>query len=262
MEGSELALTSVVLAALGAAVYFVWSGSTEPSNFKQNDIVHGAKTKTGPTSAVGPGRAGGNRKMKKRKTNDQPSSVVPLTDDPTTDTNIMAIPKLTVQRSEATVPGGFGPLLSASEMESAAHSVASSGNDGGSGRKKKKSKKSKAGKTGGTPTGSQLLAPPSAPSTSASTSAKHVQEASGASEFDSESGWTRITRTGKGVGKTAESASDAGVTTSVTEEEGSVASKRDESTFAEKMLPKPAKTVVDECVFHVAENDIGLTWHL
>jgi hypothetical protein len=236
MEGSELALTSAVLAALGAAVYFVWSGSTEPSNLKQKETIHGAK----PTSGVGPSRAGGNKKMKKRRTIDHPSSVVPLTEDPAMETNILPTPKVTLQRSEATVPGGFGPLLSASEMDSAAHSAASSGRGVG---KKKKPKKSKAGKTGGTPTGSQMLAPPS-------TSAKHVQEASGASEFDSESGWTRITRTGKGATKTAESASDAGITTSVTEEEGSVASKRDERTFVEKMLPKPAKTVVDESVFH------------
>lgn len=247
MEGSELALTSAVLAALGAAVYFVWSGSSEPSNLKQKEIVHGAK----PTSSLGPSRAGGNKKMKKRKTNDQPLSVVPITEDPAMETIALATPKVTLQRSEATVPGGFGPLLSASEMDSAAHSAASSGNGGRGGGKKKKSKKSKAGKTGGTPTGSQMLDPPSVPSTSA----KHVQEASGASEFDSESGWTRITRTGKGATKTTESTSDAGVTTSVTEEEGSVASKRDERTFVEKMLPKPAKTVVDESVFHSVVND-------
>lgn len=243
MEGSEVALTSALLAALGAAVYFVWSGSTDPNTAKN------ALTKP---KAAGTTSKATSKKGKKRKTNDLPS-FIPTAEDSAADTNISEAPKtpkVLLHRSEATIPGGFGPLLSASEMEST-HSAASSS-------KGKKKKKSKTGNSG-TPTGSQMLAPP-IPSTSASTStsaggakqSRHLQETSGVSEFDSESEWKIVKKAGRGD-KTAESTSDAGVTTSATEEEGSVASKREETlTFAEKMLPKPAKTPVDECVSHIS----------
>jgi len=111
------------------------------------------------------------------------------------------------------------------------------------------------------PGGLMLAPPPPVPASNKKTSATptHLHETSGASEFDSESGWTRVKRSnkdrgGSAHGGTMESTSDAGVTTSVTEEEGSVASvsasaKRDRGktlTLAEKLLPKAAETKVDE----------------
>lgn len=233
MEGSEVALTSAVLAALGAAVYFVWSGSTTPPN--------SASATPYTTQREKRAKPTGRAKGKKRKTANLPS-FVPVTDSASEipDSVTKQVPKAVLSRSEATIPGGFGPVLSASEIESAVSTKS---------KKKKKAKKPSTPATGGgTPTGSTLLATPVSSST-------HLQESNNASEFDSETGWTKVTNKGSkaravGAGATtAESASDAGITTSVTEEEGSVADKKEESlTFAEKMLPKPAKTVVDECV--------------
>jgi hypothetical protein len=103
--------------------------------------------------------------------------------------------------------------------------------------------------------GGLMLAPPPPNKRTPAVPAR-LHETSGASEFDSESGWTRVKRSNKdrGGSVTVESTSDAGVTTSVTEEEGSVASagvsaKRERGktlTLAEKLLPKAAETKVDE----------------
>jgi hypothetical protein len=97
------------------------------------------------------------------------------------------------------------------------------------------------------------LPPPNTTSASTSTpgaasknkKSQHRQEVSGASELDSESGWTQVNRGTKVSG--AETASDTGMTTSHTEEEGSVASRKEDNlTSAEKLLPKAPKTAVDE----------------
>lgn len=156
-------------------------------------------------------------------------------------------------------------MLSASEMESV-HSAASSGAKSTQKKKRKAPKKDKAPESEVErmhPGGLMLAPPPPAPVSSkqkgSPQSLRH--ETSGASELDSEYGWTKVTRgkdrgTSSAGGGTMGSTSDAGVTTSVTEEEESVASvsqpvsatrERGKTlTSAERFLPKAAETKVDE----------------
>lgn len=233
MEGSEVTVLAALGAALSAMVYFSWSGSSaQGSNADQasarnasagtsrNVSKKGKRRKRADT--VTPGAYAEDSAIESSAANPKPSTPVP---------------KVSVQRTEPTIPGGLAPILTASDMESV-HSAASSS--------KNKKKKKKSTQSGEKSAGSSL-APPSA--SKAKQRSSHTQDASGLSEFDSESGWTRVQRTRTSSSRAAESTSDAGVTTSVTEEEGSVSSKREETlTSAEKLLPKAPKTAVDDMI--------------
>ncbi|CCA69548.1 hypothetical protein PIIN_03487 [Serendipita indica DSM 11827] len=214
MEGSEVTVLAALGAALSAMVYFSWSGSSaQGSNADQasarnasagtsrNVSKKGKRRKRADT--VTPGAYAEDSAIESSAANPKPSTPVP---------------KVSVQRTEPTIPGGLAPILTASDMESSGEKSAGSS-----------------------------LAPPSA--SKAKQRSSHTQDASGLSEFDSESGWTRVQRTRTSSSRAAESTSDAGVTTSVTEEEGSVSSKREETlTSAEKLLPKAPKTAVDDMI--------------
>lgn len=235
MEGvpSELALGSALLAALGAVVYWSWSGPETSGN------TAGGSGARSSVDTIGRGRA--NTKRGKRKRTADIPTLITSNDEGESNAEKSGLsktkPSTAVQRSETlTIPGGLAPLLSASEAE---HSAASSSAS--------KSKKKKKGKKGDTPTASLTLPPPTAPGPSKNKKSLHKQEVSGTSELDSESGWTQVNRGRGSNAQGGETASDTGMTTSHTEEEGSVASKREETlTSAEKLLPKAPKTAVDE----------------
>ncbi|KAG8757464.1 hypothetical protein FRC14_002028 [Serendipita sp. 396] len=231
MEGSELTVLAALGTALATMVYFSWSG--RPAEGDGNN---------GSTSAKPSGSSSGKastKKGKKRKMGDVPT-LIPA-DDSALDTGLSdakstQAPRVVVQKVSHTIPGGLAPVLS--EVES----VQSTG------KKKKKSKKAQGDKQKSeTPQGSMMLAPPIPLPAKASTSSSHLPHDISAG---SESEWTNVAYTRKRNASTLESASDTGVTTSVTEEEGSVASRKEDTlTSVEKLLPKPQKTAVDECVF-------------
>jgi hypothetical protein len=236
MEGSEVALTSALLATLGAVVYYAWSGSpSQPSN---TDIK--------PSSRKGAlSSKGSSRKGKKRGTSDVPPTTASdaNTNTPAAEARRSITPRVTAHRNETTIPGGLIPLISASEMESA-HSAGSST---GSKRKKKGKKSQTTQNVSRENSSSGLMLAPPLPSTSKpKLTISHQYEGSGASEFDSEASWAKVGQYKSETPRT-ESASDAGITTSVTEEEEYVSPKGESTlTSAEKLLPKPVKTAVDE----------------
>ncbi|KAG8835097.1 hypothetical protein FRC17_005218 [Serendipita sp. 399] len=229
MEGSELTVLAALGTALATMVYFSWSG--RPAEENRNDATTRSK------SSGGAGKAS-TKKGKKRKTGDVPT-LIPA-DDSALDTGLSdakstQAPKLVVHKVSHTIPGGLAPVLS--EVES----VQSTG------KKKKKSKKAQGGdkQKSETPTGSMMLAPPVPSPTKASASSSHLHDVSAGSESE----WTNVAYTKRRQASTQESASDAGVTTSVTEEEGSVASRKEDTlTSVEKLLPKPQKTAVDDMI--------------
>ncbi|PVG02021.1 hypothetical protein CPB86DRAFT_726602, partial [Serendipita vermifera] len=239
MEGSEVALTSALLATLGAVVYYAWSGSTsQPSNVESKP-----STRKGAASSKG-----GSKKGKKRGISDLSAHASTTTNNANTNTlPTEAIPsttpRMTAHKNETTIPGGLMPLISASEMESA-HSAGSST---GSKRKKKAKKSQTIHKTRLDDSSSGLMLAPPLPSTSKpKLSISHQYEGSGASEFDSEASWAKVGQEKSETPRT-ESASDAGITTSVTEEEEYISPKGENTlTSAEKLLPKPVKTAVDD----------------
>jgi len=259
MEGSGIAFTSALLATLGAVVYFSWS--SKPAQAEQD-----VDTKT--PSSIKSKQGGGGKRGKKRRPKEL-SSLIPTSpldgqdDTSPSDSKFKPMPsaskrtspppsapKVVIHRtSGATVPGGLAPLLSASEIESTHSASSSVANKSTQKKKRKGAKKEQSAvvqesESERMPPGGLMLAPPaprppvpsgSSPSPSNRKTAvlapANLQETSGASEFDSESGWTRVRRShrdrgggGGAYGGTVESTSDAGITTSVTEEEGSVAS--------------------------------------
>ncbi|KIM32737.1 hypothetical protein M408DRAFT_20095 [Serendipita vermifera MAFF 305830] len=270
MEGSEFALTSALLAVLGSVVYYSWTGSKPTS--QQPEGSRAASTYTRPKLST--------KRGKKRRINET-SSFVPAStdhDDSAMETSPSdarpkyskpspATPRVVVQRSvEATIPGGLAPLLSASEMEST-HSAGSSASKSAQKKKKKAPKKEKPieSENERMHPGGLMLAPPPPPPNVPSSKQKgspqsYRHETSEASEFDSGREWMIVdkgkSRRGRGGAGHMESASDTGVTTSVTEEEGSVASvsqppsatreRGNTLTSAQKLLPKTAETKVDD----------------
>jgi hypothetical protein len=174
--------------------------------------------------------------------------------------------KPTVVSFPTVIPGGFGG-------DSATSAVEQDTDAGGSEKPKKKKKKGKSKKVGMEGTGSTIQAedksdaggPAESSSLGRSASSRkrppQLGEAGGAGLDDSEA-WTRVESRRKLKSQPADSkggpqdvTSDAGITTSVTgnsspatedEPDGSSASKENRKTLAEKLIPKPRKTGVEE----------------
>ena len=175
------------------------------------------------------------------------------------------------QLKPTVIPGGFGSDATASAVEQDTDA-------GGSGKQKKKKKgKSKKAVTESTGSTAQVeeksnaAGPAESSSLSRSASSKKRQpqlaETGGASLDDSEA-WTRVESKRKPKSQVADSksgpqdvVSDAGITTSVTgnsspatedevgptpQPDASSASKDNQRTLAEKLIPKPRKTGVEE----------------
>lgn len=181
-------------------------------------------------------------------------------------------PKPTLLSLPTVIPGEFGG-------DSATSAVEQDTDAGGSGKQKKKKKKGKSKKAGaeGAGSGAQVeeksdaAGPAESSSLGRSTSSRkrqpHLAEAGGAGLDDSEM-WTRVESRRKPKPQPMDSkngpqdaVSDAGITTSVTgnsspvseDEAGSApqpdpssASEDNRRTLAEKMIPKPRKTGVEE----------------
>lgn len=148
------------------------------------------------------------------------------------------IPKATPPTS---MPGGFAPLDN-DELSAA------SGSNAGAAKRKKKKPAKKATGSGATVT---PLGESTHSGTAVASTQQHPSREYSTQESNTDEGpWTRVESRRKTASGAPESASDAGVTTSVTEEEGSITEKdrpgEERLTLAEKLLPPPAKTAVDE----------------
>lgn len=214
---SEIVVGSAIVAALGVAAYML----VRPAPAQPDENLSSTTQKKQP---------------KKKK----PALQDSLREKPLPPPPAPRIPKPAVN-----VPGGFGPLDN-DELSGA------SGSNAGSAKRKKKKPVKKA--TGNSATVTLLGGSIHPGTAAASTQQQHlpmeypVQE----SKTD-EVPWTRVESRRKTSTGGPESASDAGVTTSVTEEEGSITEKKERSveerlTLAEKLLPQPPETAVDEYV--------------
>ena len=209
---------SAIVAALGVAAYWV----IRPTPAQPDESLPSTTQKKPP---------------KKKKSTPQDS----LREKPLPPSPAPRIPKA----PPASIPGGFAPLDN-DELSAA------SGSNAGTTKRKKKKPAKKA--TGNSATETPLGRPGLAGTAAASTQQQHRPPGYSAQESKTDEGpWTRVEGRRKTSSGAPESASDAGVTTSVTEEEGSITEKQEghaeeKLTLAEKLLPRPAETAVDECV--------------
>jgi hypothetical protein len=214
---SEIVIGSAVVAALGVAAYL----AIRPAPAQPDENLPSTTTQK--------------KQPKKKKSALQDS----LREKPLPPPPAPRIPK-----AAANVPGGFGPL------DNDELSAASGSNTGSVKRKKKKPVKKVTGNIATvTPVGGSVQARNAA----ASTQQHLLPEYSVQESKTDESPWTRVENRRKTSSGAPESASDAGITTSVTEEEGSITEKKgrlaeEKLTLAERLLPRPAETAVDECV--------------
>jgi hypothetical protein len=206
---SEIVIGSAIVAALGVAAYLV----IRPVPAQPDENQPSATQKKQP---------------KKKKPTLQDS----LREKPLPPPPVPRIPKPVVK-----VPGGFAPLDN-DELSAASGSVS------GSAKRKKKKLVKKATESSVTMT----------PGTAAASTQQHLPLEYSAQESKAdETPWTRVESRRKTSNGAPESASDAGVTTSVTEEEGSITETKERPaeerlTLAEKLLPPPPETAVDEYV--------------
>lgn len=216
---SEIVIGTAIVAALGVAAYLVIQPA--PAHPDENQLSTTQKK--------------------------QPKKKKPTLQDSLREKPLPPPPAPRIPKPAASVPGGFAPL------DNDELSAASGSNAGSAKRKKKKPVKKATGNSATVnPLGASIQ-----PGTAAASTQRHplpenlVQE----SRTD-ESPWTRVESRRKPSNGAPESASDAGVTTSVTEEEGSVTEKKERPveeklTLAEKLLPPPPETAVDEYVHTV-----------
>ena len=213
---SEIVVGSAVVAALGVAAYWV----TRPTPAQPDESLPSTTQKRQP-------------KKKKSALQD------PLRDKPLPPSPAPRIPK-----AAPSIPGAFAPLDN-DELSAA------SGSNAGTAKKKKKKpvKKATENSATATPLGRPVLAGTAA----APTRQQHLSPEYPAQEPKTDEGpWTRVESRRKTSTSAPGSASDAGVTTSATEEEGSITEKQEgpaeeKLTLAERLLPRPAETAVDEC---------------
>ena len=167
----------------------------------------------------------------------------------------------TVVAFPAVVPGGFvdEPQQQASEMAISSTTASKS-------KKKKKAKKN-AGNTSGVPLDAQSDSSATAPESSTPVPRPPAKRKS-TPVLDADGPWTRVESRKRPTpqqqpapgssGAPEPAASDAGITTSVTgtsspvtertEDEQALATEENRRTLAERLLPKPRKTHVEECV--------------
>lgn len=215
---SEIVVGSAIVAALGVAAYWV----IRPTSAQPDENLPSTTQKKQP---------------KKKKSALQDSQ----REKPPPPSPVPRIPKAV----PANVPGGFGPLDN-DELSAA------SGSNAGTAKKKKKKpvKKATENSATATPLGRPVLAGTAA----ASTQQQYLSPEYSTQESKTDKGpWTRVESRRKTPSGATGSASDAGVTSSVTEEEGSITEKQERPaeeklTLAEKLLPRPVETAVDECV--------------
>lgn len=229
-----------------------------------------------PTSGGG----GGAKKDKKKKR-------APKVDNPPVEASSAAIP--TVVAFPAVIPGGFETADT--------HEDEPAGPKPKKAKKKKAKSATPAASTTTSTSNSQVIPPPAAagynsassvePSQrkakrthqTSSSSSQHNRPLQSSISIDTDGSWTRVEsgHRSRGAASTSEgpsaevTTSDAGITTPVTgnssplaertEDEGLLYSTRDSPgnrrTLAEKMLPKPRKTGVDELRFPFAHNDMS-----
>ena len=156
--------------------------------------------------------------------------------------------------SENTIPGGIGE--SGEDIFGSSASLAKPMKD----KKKKKGKKSASQATTSQTEDSGAAVPIAGPSRPSAASKNASGTVPRVSKPDEET-WTRVENKRKTSSQHQNTTSDAGITTTSMDDEGSLASLPDKSedsqkikpppkTLAEKMLPKGRKTAVDECVAH------------
>ena len=226
---SEIVIGTAIVAALGVAAYLVIQPA--PAHPDENQLSTTQKK--------------------------QPKKKKPTLQDSLREKPLPPPPAPRIPKPAATVPGGFAPLDN-DELSAA------SGSNAGSAKRKKKKPVKKA--TGNSATVNPLggsIQPGTAAAASTQRHLPHLSPEHSVQESRTdESPWTRVESRRKPSNGAPESASDAGVTTSVTEEEGSVTEKKEgpveeKLTLAEKLLPPPPETAVDEYV-HRAPPIIAL----
>lgn len=227
---SEIVIGSAVVAALGVAAYLV----IRPAPAQPGENPSSTTQKKQP------------KKKKSALQDSLPEKPLPPPPAP-------RIPKAAVS-----VPGGFGPLDN-DELSAA------SGSNAGSVKRKKKKPVKKA--TGNSATGATVtpLGGSRRAETAPASTRQHLPpaESSVQESKTDETPWTRVESRRKISGGAPESASDAGVTTSVTEEEGSITEKKEgpaeeKLTLAERLLAPPPETTVDEYVHAVPPTILHL----
>ena len=208
---SEIVVGSAIVAALGVAAYMV----VQPLPAQLDESLPSTTSKKQP---------------KKKKSALQDSLQEKLLHSP-------PAPRLP-KPAPVTVPGGFAPLDN-DELSAA------SGSNAGSAKKKKRKLVKKATTTSATAT---PLGGPTQAGTAATSTEQYLSPEYSAQKSETDEGpWTRVENRRNTSSGAPESASETGVTTSVTEEEGSITGKKEELA-EEKLLPPPAETVVDEYV--------------
>jgi hypothetical protein len=213
---SEIVVGSAIVAALGVAAYM----AIRPPPAQPDEGLPPTTQKKQP---------------KKKKSALQDS----LQEKPLPPPPAPRIPKA----APASIPGGFAPL------DNDELSAASGSNTGSVKKKKKKPVKKAAANSATAKPLATLTGTAVAPTQQQQLSAEYSAQGSKSDEGP----WTRVESRRKPESGGPESASDAGVTTSVTEEEGSIPEKKEEPveeklTLAEKLLPRPVETAVDEYV--------------
>jgi hypothetical protein len=215
---SEIVVGSAIIAALGVAAYM--SGRPPPA--QPDESLPSTTQKKQPKKK----KSAPQDSLREKPLLPPPAPWIPETAPPTN------------------FPGGFAPL-DHDELSAA------SGSNTGSVKKKKKKPVKKA--TGNSATATPLGGPMLAETAAAPTQQFISPEYSAQKSQTNKGPWTRVESRRKTSSGAPESASDTGVTTSVTEEEGSITGKNEgpaeeKLTLAEKLLPHPAKTAVDEYV--------------
>lgn len=217
---SEIVVGSAVVAALGVAAYLL----IRPAPAQPDENLPSTTQKKQP---------------KKKK---------PALQDSLHEKPLPPPPAPRIPKPAVTVPGGFAPLDN-DELSAA------SGSNAGSAKRKKKKPAKKA--TGNSATVTHLGGSMQSGTAAASTQQHLLPPEYSVQESKTDKApWTRVESRRKTSSGAPESASDAGVTTSVTEEEGSITEKKERPvekklTLAEQLLAPPPETAVDEYVHSV-----------
>ncbi|KAF9465523.1 hypothetical protein BDZ94DRAFT_349434 [Collybia nuda] len=255
LMSSEAALTAIVVAGAVGIGYQKMNATAETA-------------KGSPTSASG-GTEGGGKKDKKKKKGEK-SGHIPVEPPSTTVPTVVPLPTV--------IPGGFE--TPGTHEDAPADSKPKKAKN----KKKKGKAATPTASTTNTTTNSQVIPPPAAPKSEPSVEpsqrkAKRNQQPPSASSqlnrplqssisIDTDGSWTRVEsgRRSRGAASASEgpsaevTSSDAGITTPVTgnsspiaertEDEGLLYTSRNSPenrrTLAERMLPKPRKTGVDD----------------